>query len=73
MLSLVVLCTSNEPKVVRNYLVALLIGDVVHIYVTCRGIGYDRFLAVGDWNATAWGNIAVTVRTPSFLQRLSGH
>ncbi|CAK7208982.1 hypothetical protein SBRCBS47491_000282 [Sporothrix bragantina] len=61
MVGVAVLYTSTELKVVRNYLVALLIADVGHVGLTIIALGPDRFAAVGEWNAMAWGNIGFTV------------
>lgn len=61
MLGVAVLYTTSELKVVRNYLIALWIADLGHIGLTAYLLGYDRFMAVGDWNAMTWGNIGATV------------
>lgn len=55
-----VLYYTNEAIVVRNYLIACLIGDVGHLASTYWVIGYDNFMDVRGWNATAWGNIGAT-------------
>ena len=55
-----VLYATSEPKVLRNYLVALAIGDVGHIYVTYLAMGPALFFDVGGWNALTWGNVGVT-------------
>ncbi|KAL4971775.1 hypothetical protein BDW66DRAFT_145463 [Aspergillus desertorum] len=55
-----VLYVTSEPKVLRNYLVALAIGDVGHIFVTYLAIGPEQFFDVRGWNALTWGNIGVT-------------
>ncbi|KAL3466725.1 hypothetical protein BJX64DRAFT_215448 [Aspergillus heterothallicus] len=51
---------TSEPKVLRNYLVALAIADIGHIYVTYLAMGWDVFFDVGGWNALTWGNVGVT-------------
>ncbi|KAL2808391.1 hypothetical protein BJX63DRAFT_424620 [Aspergillus granulosus] len=51
---------TSEPKVLRNYLVALAIADVGHIYVTYLAMGWDIFFDVAGWNALTWGNVGVT-------------
>ncbi|KAL8387328.1 hypothetical protein RB595_009986 [Gaeumannomyces hyphopodioides] len=61
MAAVAVLYTTNEPKVVRNYLIALWIADIGHVYLTCRGLGSDRLMDVTSWNAMTWGNVFVTV------------
>ena len=56
------LYTTTEPKVVRNYVIVLLLGDIGHLAVTFYILEYERFVDVSKWNAMAWGNIATTVR-----------
>ncbi|CAK7206270.1 hypothetical protein SEUCBS139899_009057 [Sporothrix eucalyptigena] len=60
MVGVAVLYTSTELKVVRNYLVALLIADIGHVGLTIIALGTDRFAAVGEWNAMTWGNVGFT-------------
>ncbi|KAI0204119.1 hypothetical protein F4808DRAFT_457220 [Astrocystis sublimbata] len=55
-----VLNTTSELKVVRSYLIALLIADVTHVGLTCWGLGYDRAIAIASWNAVTWGNVGFT-------------
>ncbi|KAI4143862.1 MAG: hypothetical protein L6R39_004417 [Caloplaca ligustica] len=55
-----VLYSTNEPKVVRNYLVACAIADVGHLWVTYAVLGYADFVDVRGWNSLAWGNIGFT-------------
>ncbi|PLB39235.1 uncharacterized protein BDW47DRAFT_103276 [Aspergillus candidus] len=62
---LAVLCvgivySTNEPKVLRNYLACLCFSDVGHIYANYVAMGPEAFLNVQGWNALGWGNIAVT-------------
>jgi hypothetical protein len=61
MVGVAVLYTTTELKVVRNYLWALWVADLGHVGLTAYLLGYDRFMAVGDWNAMTWGNIGATV------------
>ncbi|KAI1116679.1 hypothetical protein F5Y14DRAFT_448837 [Nemania sp. NC0429] len=56
-----VLYTTSELRVVRNYLVALLIADVTHVGLTCWGLGYERAVDVAAWNAVTWGNVGFTI------------
>lgn len=56
-----VLMQTTDPKVVRNYLIALWLGDVGHIGFTYHVLGHQRFMDVGHWNAMTWGNVAATV------------
>jgi len=60
MLGVAVCYTSSEPKVVRNYLIALAIADLGHIYSTYVGLGWDNFIDVQNWNNLAWGNIGAS-------------
>ncbi|KAI1436913.1 hypothetical protein GGR50DRAFT_686107 [Xylaria sp. CBS 124048] len=56
-----VLYTTTEIKVVRNYLVALLIADITHVSLTIHALGYERTVDVAAWNPVTWGNIGFTV------------
>ncbi|KAI0509222.1 hypothetical protein F5B22DRAFT_649270 [Xylaria bambusicola] len=60
MVGVAVLYTTNELRVVRNYLVALLIADITHVGLTCWGLGYERAIDVAGWNAVTWGNVGFT-------------
>jgi hypothetical protein len=60
MVGVVLLYTSTEPKVVRNYIIALALGDIGHLYFTYHGMGWDRYVDAKSWNAVAIGNIGVT-------------
>lgn len=61
MVGVAVLYTSTELKVVRNYLVALLIADIGHVGLTIVALGTEQFTAIGEWNAMTWGNVGFTV------------
>ncbi|KAI1366611.1 hypothetical protein F5Y08DRAFT_122895 [Xylaria arbuscula] len=60
MVGVAVLYTTSESRVVRNYLVALLIADITHVGLTCWGLGYERAIDVAGWNAVTWGNVGFT-------------
>ncbi|KAI1865141.1 hypothetical protein JX265_008188 [Neoarthrinium moseri] len=60
MVGVAVLYTTSELKVVRSYLWALWIADLGHIGLTAYLLGYDRFMAVAEWNAMTWGNVGAT-------------
>jgi hypothetical protein len=60
MVGVSVLYTSTEPKVIRNYIICLAIADIGHLYVTYLGMGWERYMDVGNWNDVAIGNIGVT-------------
>ncbi|KAI9819228.1 MAG: hypothetical protein M1827_007384 [Pycnora praestabilis] len=55
-----ILYYTTEPKVVRNYIIVLWLGDIGHVAVTYYILGYENFMDVGNWNALAWGNIGFT-------------
>ncbi|KAI1162915.1 hypothetical protein F5B18DRAFT_652178 [Nemania serpens] len=61
LIGVAVLYTTNELRVVRNYLVALLIADITHVGLTCWGLGYERAVDVAAWNAVTWGNVGFTI------------
>ncbi|KAH7176572.1 hypothetical protein EDB81DRAFT_773018 [Dactylonectria macrodidyma] len=60
-IGLSVLNTTSEIKVVRSYLVALWLGDIGHILFSGYGLGKDKLLSPAEWNAMAWGNVAMTL------------
>jgi len=60
MVGVAVLYTTSELKVVRNYLMALLIADIGHVAVTYLALQHDKFMAVSQWNAMTWGNVGAT-------------
>lgn len=70
--AIAVLYTTTEPKVVRNYLVALLIADIGHVYVCFHVLGPDRFFEISQWNAVTWGNVGATVSRASVHSILDG-
>ncbi|KAI0883819.1 uncharacterized protein GGS22DRAFT_166157 [Annulohypoxylon maeteangense] len=61
LLGVVILHTTSELKVVRNYLICLGVADISHVGVTCWMLGSDRTMDVGSWNAVTWGNVGFTV------------
>lgn len=61
MIGIAVLYTTTEPQVVRNYIWALLIADLGHLYFTYCVLEYSRFVDIANWNAMAYGNILFTV------------
>lgn len=60
--------STTEVKVIKNYLFALWLGDVGHVGFSLYGLGSEMSLNLAGWNAMAWGNIAVTVSSISFLK-----
>ena len=63
MVSIAVLYTTTEPKVVRNYVIALWLADIGHIATTGYVMGYDKLMDFANYNPTTWGNVGVTVST----------
>jgi hypothetical protein len=61
LIGIAVLTQATDPKVVRNYLIALWIGDIGHIYMCYHVLGHQRFAELGQWNAATWGNVGFTV------------
>ncbi|KAL4863784.1 hypothetical protein BDV12DRAFT_22400 [Aspergillus spectabilis] len=55
-----VLHATSEPKVLRNYLIALAIADIGHVYVTYLAMGPELFFDVRGWNVLTWGNVGAT-------------
>ncbi|OJD17534.1 hypothetical protein AJ78_02403 [Emergomyces pasteurianus Ep9510] len=55
-----VLYSTSEPKVVRNYLIALAVGDIGHIFVMYWLVEFDDLINVMQWNDMMWGNIGFT-------------
>lgn len=60
LIGVAVLHTSTDPKVIRNYLIALAIADVGHVYATYFAMGWEAFIDIGSWNALTWGNVGAT-------------
>ncbi|GES65341.1 hypothetical protein ATEIFO6365_0010026700 [Aspergillus terreus] len=60
LLGVATLYSTREPAVLRNYLLALAIADVGHVYVTGLAMGWDAFVDVAGWNVLTWGNVGVT-------------
>lgn len=56
-----VFLTTSETKVIRAYLVALLLGDIGHIAFTCLALGKDRMLRPHEWNTMTCANIGFVV------------
>lgn len=68
MIALGILYTTQEPKVVRNFLIACAIADVGHVYACYIGMGHEAFMDISNWSAVAWGNVGIT--TALFVTRL---
>ncbi|KAK3693801.1 hypothetical protein B0T22DRAFT_450840 [Podospora appendiculata] len=69
LVAIAVLYSTNEIRVVRNYLIALWIADIGHMAITYLALGHDRAVHVGAWNPMTWGNIGATMFL--FLTRTS--
>jgi hypothetical protein len=61
MCGVAVIYGTSEPHVLRNYLIALAIADIGHLYATYLAMGYVSFVDYASWGQVAWGNIAATV------------
>jgi len=61
MMSIVLLNTTTEPRVVHGYLVVLAIADVGHVFATYAVMGTEAFMDVGSWNVMTWGNVGATI------------
>lgn len=61
LLSVGVCYATTEPKVLRNYVIALGIGDVGHCVGTYWAIGHEAFVDVAGWNFLTWANFAFSV------------
>ena len=61
LLSIGVCYATTEPKVLRNYVIALGIGDVGHCLSTYLAMGHEVFVDVARWNFLAWANFAFSV------------
>ncbi|MCJ1309504.1 hypothetical protein MMC25_003164 [Agyrium rufum] len=61
LMGLSVLNITNDPRIIRAYLIVLAIGDLGHVGPTAWVMGWTRVSDVATWNAMAWGNIAATV------------
>jgi len=68
-----VLYATTEPRVVRNYLIALWLADIGHVGITYYVMEYAKFVDVANWNAMAWGNIATTVSREMKLRQVTKH
>ena len=65
MVAVAVLYSTTEPKVVRNYVIALWIADIGHVVTTGYVMGYDKFVDFANYNPTTWGNVGATVSDAS--------
>jgi hypothetical protein len=59
-IGIAVLYSTNDVRLVKRYIFALLLGDVGHLAVTYHILGHEKYLDVKNWNSLAWGNIGVT-------------
>ncbi|RAK96545.1 uncharacterized protein BO80DRAFT_416498 [Aspergillus ibericus CBS 121593] len=59
-LGICLLHTTSEPRVIKYYLGCLAVADVTHILAVGWGMGKQRFVDWGGWNALTWGNVGVT-------------
>ena len=61
MIGLAIFSSTTEPKVIRNYLIALWVADIGHIVLTWYALGNHYLVDVSQWNAMTWGNVGATV------------
>lgn len=59
--SLFIWFITSDEQVLRALTLALLIGDIGHIYTMAAVQGFDFLISYQTWNALAWGNIGITV------------
>ena len=60
LLGLFILNTTTDVRVVKVYIIALAIADIGHVVPTMWMLGWERSIAVQNWNKMAWGNIGAT-------------
>jgi hypothetical protein len=78
MIGIAVLYTSTELKVVRNYLIVLLVADFGHMALTYSALlGQGAAADVSKWNSMTWGNVGAVIFLAStriaYLAGLFGH
>jgi hypothetical protein len=61
MIGTAVLYSTSERTVIRNYMIALAIADLGHVYAVYLTMGADSFYDVTTWSAISWGNIGATL------------
>ena len=61
LLGFFILNTTTDVRVVKAYIVALAIADIGHLAPTMWMLGWERSVAVHNWNKMAWGNIGATL------------
>jgi hypothetical protein len=61
MVGIAVLYTTHEVRVVKSYLVALLIADLVHMALTFNALLDHGAWEVRTWNIMTWGNIGAVI------------
>lgn len=60
LLSVGICYSTTDPKVLRNYIFCLALGDVGHCYATYIAMGREAFLDIARWNLLTWGNLGVS-------------
>ncbi|APA07279.1 hypothetical protein SS1G_13175 [Sclerotinia sclerotiorum 1980 UF-70] len=61
MIGVAVLYSTQEAKVIRNYLIALWLADIGHLAVTYHVLGWDSVVDIAEWNSMTFGNIGATL------------
>jgi hypothetical protein len=67
-----VLYTTTESRVVRNYLIALAIGDLGHVGITYYVIEHEKAIDIANWTSVTWGNIGFTVGSIVLVAQSAG-
>lgn len=61
LLSVGICYATTEPKVLRNFVIALGIGDMGHCLATYLAMGHEAFVDVAGWNFLTWANFAFSL------------
>ncbi|KAG4035190.1 hypothetical protein MFRU_002g05310 [Monilinia fructicola] len=61
MVGVAVLYSTQEAKVVRNYVIALWVADIGHLAVTYHVLGWEKVADIALWNSMTFGNIGATL------------
>ena len=56
-----ILYFASEPRAVKAFLYAFLVGDIAHLAVTYIGLGHENFIDYGNWSSSICGEVVVAV------------
>ena len=59
-LGLAILNITDDPRIVKAYILCLAIGDIGHVAPTIWVLGWDRAVDFQNFNYMAWGNLGGT-------------